>query len=224
MTDKKGSETLVEALAAPPFTASPPREAASNGNSTPPAADSFDPFDPASLRISTVTDVAVERVMTAVPVRKPGRNEFFRVRDDAGFTVDTYIVERGEGLDREVYIANPDMRDFVVEELRLVRLFTCISRKGTVFLWPCKLPRDDTSVGRRWAETALMVADRARSCWVRMVGDRDLGGYSLRVAVGDLGDPQWPDKTFRQLLEIAFRGKVIDRPDHEVIRELNGDL
>ena len=43
-------------------------------------------------------------------------------------------------------------------------------------------------------------------------------------AKGDLGEPQWPDKSFRDLLEIAFRCNLIDRPDHPVISELAGEL
>ena len=39
-----------------------------------------------------------------------------------------------------------------------------------------------------------------------------------------LEEPKWPDKTFRELLRIAFEGRIIDRPDHPLIRELNGDL
>jgi hypothetical protein len=188
------------------------------------ADDPIDPFDPSALRVSAVADIQVEKVLTAVPVRKPGRNEFFRVNRDPKFQVDTYILEREDGMDRQAYLVTPAAQEFVLEELRLVRLLTGISRKGTVFLWPCKLPRDDTSVGRRWSETALQAADRARDCWVRMVGDRDLGGYALHVAKGDLGEPQWPDKSFRELIAIAFRDNVIDRHDHPVIRELNGEI
>ena len=44
------------------------------------------------------------------------------------------------------------------------------------------------------------------------------------VAKGDLGEPQWPDKSFRELIAIAFRDNVIDRADHPVIRELNGEI
>jgi hypothetical protein len=44
------------------------------------------------------------------------------------------------------------------------------------------------------------------------------------VARGDLGEPQWPDKSFRDLLATAFGDYLIDREDHEVIRELNGEF
>jgi hypothetical protein len=58
-----------------------------------------DPFDPAALRINAVADVDVEKILTAVPVRRPNRNEFFRVHPE--FVTDTLVLEREDGLDRE---------------------------------------------------------------------------------------------------------------------------
>ena len=46
----------------------------------------------------------------------------------------------------------------------------------------------------------------------------------MQRAKGDIGEPQWPAKTMRDLLEIGFRNYLIDRPDHPVIRELAGEL
>jgi hypothetical protein len=57
------------------------------------------------------------------------------------------------------------------------------------------------------------------------VWNSDLGGYELFRAKGDLGEPKWPEgKTFRDLIEIAFRQHLIDREDHPVIRELAGEM
>jgi hypothetical protein len=185
--------------------------------------ESIDPFDPETLRIGSLADVDVERVLTAVPVRRPNRTEFFRVHPES--VTDTLVLEREDGLDRETYLVQRDVQDLVAHELRRVRLFTCINKRGTVFLWPAKLPRvDSNDSGRRWAETALLIADQAKTLWVKMLGNRDLGGYEMFRAKGDLGEPQWPDKTFRDLIEIAFRGRLIDREDHPVIRELAGEL
>ena len=105
-----------------------------------------------------------------------------------------------------------------------MRLFTAINKRGTVFLWPIKLPNDDNDRIRRIADTALQCAEQAKTLWVKMHWDRDLGGYEMQRAKGDLGEPQWPDKSFRDLLEIAFRHHLIDRPDHPVIRELAGEI
>ncbi len=55
-----------------------------------------------------------------------------------------------------------------------------------------------------------------------MAGDKDLGAYSLYKAKGELGEPQWPNETYRELIELAFKGLVVDSMEHSVIRELDG--
>lgn len=184
----------------------------------------FDPFDPESLAVSSLADVDVEKILTTVPVRRPNRNEFFRVRSDPKFVTDTLVLERQDGMDRDTYLVLPEVQDLVVHELRRVRLFVAINKRGTVFLWPAKLPREDNDAGRRWAETALQAAEQAKTLWVKMHGSKDLGGYEIFRAKGDLGEPQWPEKSFRDLIEIAFRDRLIDRADHPVIRELAGEI
>jgi hypothetical protein len=186
-------------------------------------AEPLDPFNPEALRVTSDTDIATEKVLTAVPVRKPKRDEWFRVRADDKFTLDVLVYERDDDLDRETYVVTPACADAVAEVARKARLFVCINKRGIVFLWPAKLPVEGNS-GRRYAETALKIADDAKSLWMRMWGDRALGGYMGQRATGNLEEPKWPDKTFQELLRIAFEGRIIDRPGHPVIRELRGDL
>lgn len=188
-----------------------------------PVGEASDPYDPNEFRVGSLTDIAVEKMLSTIPVRRPGRTEFFRVHPE--WAADKYLVERSVEMDRESYLVNTKVAELVLTELRPVRLFPCINKRGTVFLWPAKLPRGDTNESaRRWMDTALQAAEEAKHLWVRMFGNRDLGGYEIFRAKGDLGEPQWPDKTFRELIEIAFRDRVIDRVDHEVIKELNGEL
>jgi hypothetical protein len=181
-----------------------------------------DPFDPAALRVSELADVAVEKVLTAVPVRRPKRTEFVRVHPD--YVLDTWLLEREGEMDRQIYLVAPGVQHLLLEELRKSRLYVAIDKRGTVFIWPIKLPMDGNDRGRRISETALLGADYAKTAWVKVAWNRDLGGYEVARAKGDLGEPQWPDKSFRDLLEIAFRHYLIDRPDHDVIRELVGEL
>jgi hypothetical protein len=187
------------------------------------ANEPIDPFDPEAMRIGALADIGVDRVMTAVPVRKPDRTEFFRVHPD--WTTDTFIYEDKEDPDRTVYLVQRNMQDFFTgREIKLVRLFVAINKRGTVFLWPVRLPVGNSNFGRRWSDTALLVAEEAKTTWVRMIGERDLGGYEMYRAKGDLGTPQWPDKSFRDLIALAFRGQLIDSSDHPVIRGLAGEL
>jgi hypothetical protein len=50
-----------------------------------------------------------------------------------------------------------------------------------------------------------------------------LGGYRVRQAEGKLSEPEWPtDKTFGDLLAIAFADRIIMSEDHPVVRALRG--
>lgn len=204
----------------PPIAAEP--QLSPNGKVTTGKAKAADPFDPESLRLNAGTDVNIEKVLTAVPVRKPKRTEFVRVHPD--YMSDALVLERDDGLDRECYLVTPEVQHLVLPELRRTRLFVTINKRGTVFLWPVKLPGDDNDRFRRMADTALQAAEAAKALWVKVVWNRDLGGYEMFRAKGDLGEPQWPDKSFRDLIEIAFRLNLIDREDHPVIQELAGEL
>lgn len=187
-----------------------------------PETNTYDPFDPEALRVGTMADIEVEQVLTTVPVRKPKRTEFFRVHPD--YVLDMYLLERDTGMEKESYLVTPEVQHLVASELRPVRLFTAITKHGTVFLWAVKLPTDENDNLRRISDSAIQGAEQAKTLWTKVVWNRHLGAYGLFKAKGDLGEPQWPDKSHRDLIEIAFRSNVIDCADHEVIRELSGEI
>ena len=142
-----------------------------------------DPFDPQSLRINAMTDIDVEQVLTAVPVRKPKRT------DTSACTPATitrcpacYVMERDTGTDTESYLVTPEVQHLVSTELRPMRLFTAINKRGTVFLWPIKLPNDDNDRIRRIADTALQCAEQAKTLWVKMHWEP--GSRRVRDAAG----------------------------------------
>jgi hypothetical protein len=168
--------------------------------------------------------VAVETVLTTVPVRNPKRNEFFRTHPDPAYSVDTALLEVEIDDDKESFLVLPAMQNLLSAELRAVRLCTAITKRGNVFLWPIKLPMEGNNRLRRMADSALQAADQAKSLWVKVAWDRELGAWGMARAKGDLGTPQWPEKSFRDLIEIAFRHNLIDRADHPVIRQLEGEL
>jgi len=182
-----------------------------------------DPFKLDRLRMAPLDDIATEHVMLAVPVRRPGRQEWFRVHRDPSYVIDCLLLERkdGEGMVRERYWVDVDLYNLLLEEATRIRLFTCISTQGTVFLWPCKLPTGDNA-GKRWAETRLVVAEAAKESWARLVGNQQAAGYDFKRPESDLGEPKWPSKTFEDLIRLAFDGKMIDSPDHPAVRELRG--
>ena len=48
--------------------------------------------------------------------------------------------------------------------------------------------------------------------WVRINADMELGAYKITVARGAIPEPEWPNLTFEELLEIAFRDRIVSSP------------
>jgi hypothetical protein len=182
-----------------------------------------DPFDLDALRISQdFQEIGVKQVLITVPVRRPHRQDFFRVHPGEDFVLDTAVIEISE--DREYFLVSPEIRSELFSEVKPVRLFTTINRQGVVALWPARLPDQDGRTST-WYSTALSIAEHAKTRWCRMVADRSLGGYQLYEAGQDLPDPTWPEQNFKALLKLAFgNGSYVDNPDHIVIRRLMGQV
>jgi hypothetical protein len=175
----------------------------------------------AALRLTPESAALVgsREVVAHVPVRKPNRVDFFRVHPDPDMSlVTTVFLDKEEN---ECFFVAPEMRDALLGEIRPVLLLTVITRQGVVSIWPMRIVTDGT---RRdaWAETSAEAAEFAKRKWIRMPADMSLGAYRIFEAQGELSEPVWPDKTLQQLLEIAFRDRVIDSEVHPVIRKLRG--
>jgi hypothetical protein len=174
-----------------------------------------------SLRLSSdaAAVMGATEILSHVPVRKPNRHEFFRVRTEPEFWLDTGVFEDRE--ERETFFVAPRMRDALLGEIKPVLLVPAITRQRVLFLWPIKLPTE----GQRfsgWTETAREAAELAKAGWVRLVADMGLGGYRIYHAQGELSEPEWPDKNLQELLQIAFRDRVVDSDSHPVVRRLRG--
>ena len=115
----------------------------------------------------------------------------------------------------------PQMATELPGEFKPAALCTSINRQGVLFLWPVKLPGPD---GRHneWHRSAAEAAERAMRKWVRVTANVSLGAYEIFEATGDLPEPTWPDLTFEEILKIAFRNLIVDRPDHPVVQRLRG--
>jgi hypothetical protein len=190
---------------------------ATNGRTAP------DPFDPASLRLdqSYAEKLGVKKLLTTVPVHKPTRQEFIRVHPDPAYRlVPAATIELKD--DRETYIVTPELAADLGQEISPVCLFTATNRQGVLFLWPVKLPDPD---GRQnhWLDSAAAAAERAMKGWVRVTANMALGAYEVYEALGNLSEPEWPDVPLNEILKIAFRDRIVDRPDHPLIKRLRGE-
>jgi hypothetical protein len=185
-----------------------------------------DPFDPAALRLTHdfAATLGVKKVLLTIPVRKPGKTAFLRIHPSVDYTLATILLEL-EGDRDSTYLVLPELRPALAAEPACApwQLYTAIDRQEVLFLWKVRLPGADGK-SNSWWDSAHEAAALARKTWVRIAADQSLGAYRVWEATGELGDPEWPDKSFRELLAIAFKGKLIDSLDHPVLRKLRGEV
>ena len=125
--------------------------------------------------------------------------------------------------DRETYLVLPSMAADLAGEIAVATLFLTINRQGVVHLWPVKLPGPDGK-HNEWHRSAAEAADVAMKRWVRVIANMSLGAYEVFVARGQSPDPTWPDLPLSEILKIAFRDRIIDRPDHPLVKQLRGAI
>jgi hypothetical protein len=149
-----------------------------NGLLAEPATDEAgapDPYDLDRLRLTgnPADSIGIKKALITVPVRKPRAQEFFRTCDDPEYQMDAAIL-RTE-TDGETYIVSPEIAAAMPDEIKYVRLTTCVNRQGDPFLWPVPLP-DEHGRDNDWYSSARTIAKEAASNWCRMKSNRT-GGY-----------------------------------------------
>ncbi len=198
----------------PPPPPPPPEQA------EPPVAP--DPFDPARLRLHQDYAVTggVQRHMVSLPVRKPTKEEWVRACPGEQYTLDTLVLELKDA--REVYLIDPALRDELAGEptVGVRRLVLTVNRSGSLFIWPLRLPTEGKT--DRWAESALLAVEAARSRWVRVRSDMKVGAYEYWTPFTPPPEPVWPEIGMGEALRLAFRSTYIDSLDHPVLRRLQG--
>ena len=164
--------------------------------------------------------IGIRRILTQVPVRKPNRQEFVRAHPEPQFKAPMAILELKAEM--ETYVVIPEVAVAIPGETKLVTITTAINRQGNVFLWPVPLPNPDVRE-MAWHTTARAAVDRAENKWVKVVANMSAGFYDIWEAEVEIADPTWTEHEFCELLEIAFgNGRLIDRQDHPVLKQLLG--
>jgi hypothetical protein len=188
-----------------------------------PHASGADPFDPSRLRLSQNFGAAsaVKKRHTVIQVRKPGNQEFIRVHPDRDYSLETLLLElKDEG---QVYLVDPPLWDDLVGELVAKVLYLTVNLPGIPRLWPIRLPDEEGKLDD-WNRSALEAAGIAKKVWVRVSSKRRVGMYETEEARGKLPEPEWPDLSFQEILQIAFKGRFIEDLDHPVLRRLRGEV
>jgi hypothetical protein len=187
----------------------------------PAAADPFADLSKLRLDQSFLETAGAKKILTTVPVRKPNKQDFVRVHPAAEFREPFAVIELRD--DRERYLITPAIAAALPTEIVTEMFYTAINRQKVVFLWPVRLPASDGRV-IEWHRSGQEAVERAMSKWIRVVPNMSLGAYEIIEAPGKIPDPEWPaEYSFRDLLRIAFRDRIISSFDHPVLKALRGE-
>jgi hypothetical protein len=166
---------------------------------------------------------AIEQLAT-VAVRKPPPGDYIRVHAAKDMTIAVVMHEGRDNFTSDYYLVMPKLLGTFMD-LRggyYAQLNVAVTRAGSVFLWPVKLPTGGAS--NPWFGSALKGAEMAKAAWVRIFADAGQGQYRIMKALGTFDEPVFPEKTLGELLEIAFAGRIIDSSDHPIMRKLRGEV
>jgi hypothetical protein len=123
----------------------------------------------------------------------------------------------------ESYLVMPDVAQQISELVQAVDFFTAIDRQNNVFLIP--VPRPGESGARNpWHESLFQAVELARESWIRIDANMTMGGYNVFEAQVSLSEPDWPEHDIHKLVEVAFRGKIIQSLDHPLAQGLLGRI
>jgi hypothetical protein len=195
---------------------------ANSRNQTEAAADDHGiaKIDFKSLRLtSAFTGMDEKKVITHLNVGKPLRETYFRIHPEPEYRATMMALELKET--REIYLLTHDVWSEIGDMVRPITFYPGIDHNKNVFILPVPAPAND---GRRcsWHQSLAAIVVNAMTHWGRMSSNTRYGTYDFFIAGVQPPEPEWPEESFDELLEIAFRDRVITTADDRVLQRLQG--
>jgi hypothetical protein len=185
--------------------------------------NSNDPFDLARLRVPQkfLEQAPVKKLITTIPIKKPGRQDFIRVRSEVSYRALMAILKLEDERD-ELYVVDLQAVPELQSECFIATLFTAITSTGVTFLWPVRVPASEGRANS-WHVAAADGANRAMKEWIRVMPNNALRAYEFRKPDFKIPDPEWLDLPFAEMLRIALKDHhPINSLDHPVAKRLRG--
>ena len=149
---------------------------------------------------------------------KPNRGTYFRVNPDPHFSMISSGLKADDG---SLYLVTDIVRDALRDEVTYYQLHTTMTRAGGLGIWHISMPG---TAGRMtdWTRSALEAANMAMKDWIRIRANMSIGAYEVHRLLVTIPEPEWPDLTYEEILNLAFKDRIITSIDHPLVRQLRG--
>jgi hypothetical protein len=185
----------------------------------------LDPFDPATYRVSQTLAAAagVTKHLTELAVTTPNKAWWVRRHPDAKYALPAWVIDLKD--EQETYLVLPPLWPSLMGEatFKPKTFYLAVTMQGKAFLWGVRRPVDETKEPDRWMRAPLEAVRLAKDKWTRITWNENTRQHDV-VTCESTAEPQWPDLSPRQVLELAFKDFVIKSLDHPVLRRLRGDV
>lgn len=161
--------------------------------------------------------IVMRREQTVIPAKKPSSQQFFRIHPTQEVTVDVFDNKE----DGNLYLVRQAALPYLSGLTKRVILHVGMFLSGGIFLFPVPQP-DERNYWNSWHQSASRVVKAAKEHWIRIQPDKTINGYQIHEALGNLMEPEWPDKDMLEYLSTAFANAIITDGDHPIVKALSG--
>jgi hypothetical protein len=198
---------------------------ATNGQ-THPEEVAYNPLKLSNLRTKSDVLKGVWTDPSRIPVlTRPEPNTWVRVRpgEEYSAVIDLLVATNASSSsDRNpLYVATDDVRPELERFVKPHRVAVAITYHDKVeFLWARAVGSGDNT----WTASIMRAMDKGETDWIALESDRPLSEYKIHTAPrsDQWGEPKWRDRTLEEVLGLAFRDRVINSMDHDIVKRLLG--
>jgi hypothetical protein len=187
--------------------------------------DTPDPFDPSTYKVRQNLSAAagVKNVLTELAVTTPNKSWWVRRHPNPEYALNTWVIELRD--EQETYLVLPHLWPSLMGEatFKPKTFYLAVTMQGKPFLWGIRRPVDDTKEPDRWMRAPLAAVALAKDKWTRITWNEITKQHDVATCES-AAEPKWPDLSLKELLKLAFKGFIIDEPDHPVLRRLRGEM
>jgi hypothetical protein len=162
------------------------------------------------------------KTTVAVSVQKPDRQHWIYIHPDRSWRMAVGVLE--DKANRRTYVVEPRIVPEVTEDLVPKLLVAYVTRQGTPYLWPIRMPDEDGRLDS-YSESALVIIEQYAAQWIRVLSNQSDRRYDvLETPKIDLPQPKWPEGGFSWMFDTAFKNRVIQDLNHPLLQTLRGGL
>ncbi len=160
--------------------------------------------------------LGIETVTTCIPIGRPDPQDWFRVHPTWTFRAAILkLADTGE-----LYVVTKNVAALISDVARPKLVYATVTTLGVFRFWPVRYEGE----GRLdpYSQSAHDAAKLATTHWVRLVNDPALRAYKTKRYLDPLQEPAWPAEPLDLLMGKALRGRLLDSPEHPIVRKLLG--